>query len=76
MKMKGASLLALFAAAIFNDFDSSPRGKNQLTPKDIKIGSREKLIPKGCKKFNINGVEIIASNEKNAIRKYQQKNKH
>ena len=31
----------------------------------------KKIIPKGCKVFNINGKEIVAMNEKSAQKKYQ-----
>jgi hypothetical protein len=32
---------------------------------------KKKIIPKGCAIFTIEGVEIIATNEKNALRKYK-----
>lgn len=43
--------------------------KNPLRPEDINVNIK-KIVPRGCKVYNINGVEIIALNEKSAIRKY------
>lgn len=73
--MKISALLygLLLASAHDNYLPINRKGKNDLHPDDIKI-AKKKPIPKGCQKFNINGIEIIATNEKNAIRKYNSLN--
>lgn len=38
-------------------------------------GKKYANIPKGCKVFTINGVDIVSLNEKNALRKYIAKTK-
>lgn len=60
---------------MYEDFPD-PKAKNRLHPSDIKIGEVKKPVPKGCKIYTIEGVEIVASNEKNAIRKYHSQTKN
>ena len=70
--MKRNSSVLAIASILSGLYDiPSDRGKNSLTPKEIKINNK-KIIPNGCKVFNINGINIIAINEKNALRKYNQ----
>jgi hypothetical protein len=77
---KGTAGLLLGIAAImgglehpmYDDDPTSKRGKNPLRPEDINLNTK-KIIPKGCQVYNINGVEIIAINEKSAIKKYNKK---
>lgn len=49
----------------------SKRGRNNLRPEDIDMTPPNKIIPKGCKVYNINGVEIVAMNQKSAQKKYE-----
>ena len=44
--------------------------KQDLKLEDINVTHKERIIPKGCKVFLIEGVEIIAINEKSARKKY------
>jgi hypothetical protein len=63
--------VSMMANMLDSPYDpSSKRGTNPLRPEDIKIENK-RVIPKGCKVFTINGVEIVAINEKNAMRKYK-----
>jgi hypothetical protein len=74
---KGTAGLYLAIAGLLGGFDSMPdmsdptskKGNNPLRPEDIKLNTK-KIIPKGCKVYNINGVEIVAISEKSAIKKY------
>jgi hypothetical protein len=68
--MKNIHALAIMAM-MYNVELSSERGKNNLRPEDIDMTPKKKIIPKGCKIFNINGEEIVAINEKSAQRKYR-----
>ena len=74
--MKKTAGLLLSIAGMLGGFDSiagydptSKRGNNPLRPEDIKLNTK-KIIPKGCKIYTINGVEIVAISEKSAIKKY------
>jgi hypothetical protein len=77
---KGTAGLLLGIAAIMGHFDSMPdmrepkskRGNNPIKPEDIKLNNKQ-ILPKGCQMFNINGVDIVAINQKNAINKYNKK---
>ena len=70
------NILGYMAAmmAMVHDVDiPSERGRNNLHPNDIDMTPPKKIIPKGCKVFNIGGVEIVAINEKSAIKKHRKK---
>ena len=62
------SMFALASSVSQNQFDLGER--NNLRPEDIDVKPKKKLIPKGCKVYDIEGVEIVALNEKSAIKKY------
>lgn len=51
---------------------TSNRGTNPLRPEDIKLNTKQ-ILPKGCKVYNIEGVDIVAISEKSAIKKYNKK---
>ncbi len=51
----------------------SQRNRLSLRPEDIDMTPPKRVIPKGCKVFLIGGQEIIALNEKSAIKKYNRK---
>jgi len=73
--MKSLSALATIMA-MANQYDlPSERGRNNLRPEDIDMTPPKRIIPKGCQVYNINGVEIIAINEKSAIKKYKKTQK-
>ena len=44
--------------------------KNNLCPEDIDMTPPKKIIPRGCKVYNIDGKQIVAINEKSAVKKY------
>lgn len=81
MNKKGLSVLGI--AAMLSSLDSmadydptsNSRGSNTLKPEEINTKPKRKIIPKGCKKYIIDGFEIIAINEKSAIRKFNKINK-
>lgn len=58
---------AMMAGAIRDYSDINK--KNPLRPKDIDVTPKKPIIQKGMKKFIIDGVEVYAINEKNAIKK-------
>ena len=69
--------LASMLASIDNSTDIlSMRGTNPLRPEDVDVRPKKKPIPKGCKVFEIEGVSIVALNEKSAVKKFNKlKNK-
>ena len=72
--MKNINVYMAAMMAMLNDVHIiSERGRNNLRPEDIDMTPPKKIIPKGCKVFNIGGVEIVAINEKTAQKKYQKK---
>lgn len=67
---KKSSVLALASMlAAMSNGDGSLMERNPLRPEDIDVTPKKCIIPKGCSVYNINGKEIIALNEKSAIRK-------
>lgn len=76
--MKAGSLLAM-AAMMGSIYDypgsSTSNEKNPLRPEDIDVTPKEPVIQKGMRKFVIEGVEVFAINEKNAIKKFNKQNK-
>lgn len=73
--MKSLSALATIMAMASQYDLPSERGRNILHPEDIDMTPPKRIIPKGCQVYNINGVEIIAINEKSAIKKYKKTQK-
>jgi hypothetical protein len=73
--MKAGSLLAMAAmmGSIY-DYPGSTE-KSSLRPQDIDVTPKEPVIQKGMKRFVIEGVEVYAINEKNAIKKYNKQYK-
>lgn len=69
--MKSLSAMLAMMAMIMKDDLPSERKRNKMRPEDIDMTPPKKIIPKGCKVFNINGKEIVAMNEKSAQKKYQ-----
>jgi hypothetical protein len=45
-------------------------GSQSIYKEPKKVNKPKKIIPKGCKEYNIDGKKIIALNEKSAVRKY------
>lgn len=76
MKNK-AHLMAIMAMALGGDFMPSIYDERKiLTDEQLEIKRKKNkerykyiLIKKGVRLFNIDGIEVIAINEKNAIRK-------
>ena len=69
--------LASLLAGMDNSMDTmSMRGRNPITPEDIDVTPKTKPIPKGCKVFEIEGVSIVALNEKSAMKKFNKLNKN
>ena len=68
--MKSMNLLALMMASKYDILLPSERGRNNLRPEDIDMTPAKKIIPKGCKVYNIDGKDIVAISEKSAIKKY------
>jgi hypothetical protein len=65
------SIHALAIMAMMYDVElTSERGKNNLRPEDIDMTPPKKIIPKGCKVYNVEGKEIVAISEKSAMKKY------
>ena len=62
------AMSGLLSSVMQQQFDLGER--NNLKPEDIDVKPKKKLIPKGCKVYDIEGVEIVALNEKSAIKKY------
>lgn len=69
--MKKIALLSIIQATLIQNFIDPilAPGKNKINAKNISVIPKLQKIPKGCKKFRIEGVEIIALNLKNALRK-------
>ena len=67
--MKNIHALAIMAM-MYDVELTSEKGKNNLRPEDIDMTPPKKIIPKGCKVYNVEGKEIVAINEKSAIKKY------
>lgn len=77
MSMKGKlGLLAMTAALIGGGFGMDGMGneRNATRPEDIDTTPKEPIIPKGCKKYvfkeSFGTLEVIAMNEKSAMKKY------
>lgn len=69
--------LASLLAGMDNSMDTmSMLGRNPITPEDIDVKPKKKPIPKGCKVFEIEGVSIVALNEKSAMKKFNKINKN
>ena len=63
---KMAAMMAMYGLAIaMNESESIPK---RTIVNDIPR-KKTRLIPKGCKVFNIDGIEVIALNEKSAKKK-------
>lgn len=64
----------LTALALMSGGFGSAENSNDLRPRDIDVKPKEPVIPKGCKKYvfkeSFGTLEVIAMNEKSAIRKY------
>ena len=71
---KLSSILAMYALSV-NLYSQIDKKNNDKINTDIINGDKHIVISKGCKVYNINGIEIIALNEKSAIRKYNKINK-
>ena len=71
---KISSILAMYALSV-NLYSQMGRDSNDRVDAESISGDRHTIIPKGCKVYNINGIEIIALNEKSAIRKYNKRHK-
>jgi hypothetical protein len=69
--MKASSLLTM-ASMMTSVLDwplSSGNEKNPLRPEDIDVTPKKPVVQRGTHKFIIEGVEIYAINQKNAIKK-------
>ena len=72
---KGLGMLAM-AYAIMADLNSplDKNSKSDLRPEDIDVSPKKKIIPNGCKKYvfkeSFGTLEVIAMNEKSAMKKY------
>ena len=55
--------MAMISEGMAHQSNSGRKFEPDLTPK-------KKVIPKGCKEFDINGVMIVAMNYKSACKKY------
>ena len=74
MSMKGKlGLLSMTAALIGGGFGMDNE-KNSIRPEDIDTTPKEPIIPKGCQKYvfkeSFGTLEVIATNEKSAMKKY------
>lgn len=73
---KGLGMIAI-AAALMADLNSplDRNSKSDLRPEDIDVKPKEPVIPKGCKKYvfkeSFGTLEVIAINEKSALKKYK-----
>ena len=69
--MKAGSLFAMAAmmGSIY-DYAGSGSEKSNLRPEDIDV-TIKRIIPNGCNVYGIEGVEIVAMNEKSAQKKYK-----
>ena len=70
--MKGKlGILAAMAAIMGSGYAEN---SNPLRPEDIDVSPKEPIIPKGCKKYvfkeSFGTLEVIAMNEKSAMKKY------
>jgi len=72
--MKNIHVWGAMMAMMYDVELPSERGRNNLRPEDIDMTPPKKIIPKGCKVFNINGKEIVAISEKSAMKKYKKQN--
>lgn len=72
---KGLGMIAM-GAALMLDLNSplDRNSKSDLRPEDIDVKPKEPVIPKGCKKYvfkeSFGTLEVIAMNEKSAMKKY------
>ena len=75
--MKAGSLLAMASmmGSIYDYPGSSTNEKNPIRPEDIDVTPKKPVVQRGMKKFIIEGVEIYAINEKNAIKKFNKQHK-
>lgn len=71
---KLSSILAIYALSA-SLYSQTRKDSNNRIDTDSLTGDKYSVIPKGCKVFDINGIEIIALNEKSAIRKYNNRHK-
>ena len=64
----------LTALALMLGSAGSAQNSNDLRPEDIDVKPKEPVIPKGCKKYvfkkSFGTLEVIAMNEKSAMKKY------
>ena len=72
MSMKGKlGMLAVMAAMMGGGYAEN---SNDLAPQDIDVKPKEPIIPKGCKKYvfkeSFGTLQVIAMNEKSAMKKY------
>ena len=63
MKGKIAALMAMSALSMAMNQNTDYRSSTNVS------GNKFKPIPKGCKVFCIDGIKVIALNEKSAIKK-------
>lgn len=77
MKSKTQYLLtAITGMSLCNDIYYNKQRKNKKVNNSLpKATKEERLLKKGLKKFEINGIEIWAINLKNAQKKYNKINK-
>jgi hypothetical protein len=68
-------MLAMQAIAMDSLLHNPHPETQNLKPEDIDVTPKSKPMPKGCKVFLIEGIEIIALNEKSARKKYSKTNK-
>ena len=74
--MKSGSLLAMAAmmGSVYDYPFSNSKEKSSLRPQDIDV-TIKKILPKGCKVYTIEGVEIVAINQQSALKKYNKYHK-
>ena len=74
MSMKKNLGLLTALSLMSGDFGSA-KNSNKLRPQDIDVKPKEPVIPKGCKKYvfkeSFGTLEVIAMNEKSAMKKYK-----
>lgn len=71
---KTLGLLTMASMLMSGGHDPCENTKNNLRPEDIDVAKKNTPIPKGCKKYvfkeSFGTLEVIAINEKSAIKKY------
>lgn len=71
--MKNRSgLLILAALSAISMGSNNHDNKTYIDEEPVK--HKSKIIPNGCQVFNINGIDIMALNYKNALKKYNKLN--